>query len=148
MPCSEDMIGRRRRRSTATPCAFIATSSVAYTAPNSSSTPPSAEQARAPARGRAGRARSSHTASAVTGRLPIAMRGRAGERHRDQRADRRHQQRDPELPLAQAQPGLDLGDPRHPAAIAEAVQEEDRGDPGPRLEQARRLSGSEASTGR
>ena len=50
------------------------------------------------------------------------MRGRAGERHRDQRADRDHQQGQPELPLAHAQLVLDLGDPRHPAAVAEAVQ--------------------------
>ena len=78
------------------------------------------------------------------GATAVAVRGGAGERHRDQRSDRGHEQGEPELSVARAELGLDLGDARHPAAVAEAVQAEDHGDPCARSEQRRDLIGTEA----
>ena len=129
MPCSDDMIGRQWRFSTATPWAFIETSSAPEAAPTRSSARP--RPIRSGASASPGRLRP-YARHGYRGRRPaaVAVRGGAGERHRDQRADRGHEQGEPELTLADPELVLDLRDPRHPAALAEAVQAEDRGHPG------------------
>ena len=136
MPCSDDMIGRQWCFSTVTPWAFIETSSAPDEAPSKNKR--TAEPERPRSQREAGQAEPVAD-DGHGGRRPaaVAMRRRAGERHREQRPDRRHEQRDPELPRAQPEFCLDLGDPRHPAAVAEAVQPEDRGHPRPRPQQGR-----------
>ena len=144
----EDRIGLSWRRSTATPCAFIATSSEPLPAPSSMAAGSSSAKLGASAGQRYGEAAQDER-EARRAPAPPARRHPARDRHRHQRADRDQAERDPQFGLAEVEALLDRRDAGRPRAQQRPVEEEDDADRGargsgarghrPRLEAATRL---------